>query len=92
MRDRLVWTDRVSIPLGHKAVVRRTRPPGMHCNIDSEAQEKEKINTNPRSIWQSSRRNEVLWALSIANWPTSDFTPLSILRISIQVVIGKQFS
>jgi hypothetical protein len=42
MRDHLVWTDRVSVPLGQKAVVRRTRPPGgMHCNIDPEDNEKE---------------------------------------------------
>lgn len=41
MRDHLVWTDRVSVPLGQKAVVRRTRLPGMHCNIDPEDNKKE---------------------------------------------------
>jgi hypothetical protein len=46
MRDRLVWTDRVSIPLGQKAVVRRTRPPGMHCNININPERQQRREKN----------------------------------------------
>jgi hypothetical protein len=49
MRDHLVWTDRVSVSLGQKAVVRRTRPPGLEC-IATLTGKTTKKKTKQRSI------------------------------------------